>query len=185
MRIIAGMAKGHRIKSIKGNLTRPTLDRVREAVFNILQNKIIDAKVLDLFAGTGAIGIEALSRGARFCVFNDIHKEANEIIKQNINYCNFSKKAHLYQMDAFHLLEVLVANEKEPFDFVYLDPPYQENYYEKLLTYLGEWNLLLNGSIVVVESKIDTKLAEHYGTLVLIKEKIYGNTLISIYKDER
>ena len=125
MRIISGTARGTKLFTLEGEHTRPTLDRVKEAFFNIIQNEIEDSVVLDLFSGSGAIGLEFASRGAKKVYLNDNSKEAFDIIKQNINKTHLSTKVELYNMDFLKLIQNIKENK---FDIVYLDPPYKTNY---------------------------------------------------------
>ena len=125
MRIISGTAKGTKLHTLEGENTRPTLDRVKEALFNIIQYEIEDSIVLDLFSGSGAIGLEFASRGAKEVYLNDVSKEAFEIIKQNIEKTHLSKKANVYNLDFLNMLQK-VKNIK--FDIIYLDPTYKSNF---------------------------------------------------------
>lgn len=182
MRIIAGTVKGRTLKSLKGLETRPTLDRVREAVFNILGTKVLGANFLDLFAGTGAVGIEALSRGAAFCCFNDQNKKACEIIKENLQKCNFVELGQVYSMDALRLISYLDGKKLIKFDVVYLDPPYISNNYSTYLQMLEESGLLTEKSIIIAESRKNLNLEETYQRLKLQKKRSYGDTIIWFYK---
>ena len=182
MRIIAGEAKGHPLKCLKGLTIRPTLDRIREAIFNVLGAKTIDAVVLDLFAGTGALGIEALSRGSKFCLFNDINKKACSIIKENLIYCRLAEKARVVNMNAGSLLDKLEEDPAFNFDLVFLDPPYDKGLYEPVLSKLGISTLLKTDTVVVVESDRNEWLEKTYGRLELVKKSSYGDTLVSYYQ---
>ncbi|MBZ4655418.1 MAG: methyltransferase [Peptococcaceae bacterium] len=182
MRIIAGEAKGHTLKCLKGLTTRPTLDRVREAIFNVLGAKTIDAVVLDLFAGTGALGIEALSRGSKFCLFNDINKKACSIIKENLMHCRLAEKARVFNLNAGSLLGMLEEEPAFSLDIIFLDPPYDKGLYEPVLSKLGISALLKTNTAVVVESDRNTPLEKSYGKLELVKKSSYGDTLVWYYQ---
>lgn len=184
MRIIAGSAKGHNIKSLKGLSTRPTLERIREAVFNVLGSKVPEAVVLDLFAGTGAIGIEALSRGAKYCYFNDSAKNAIEIIRVNLLHCRLLENSQIYSMDALNLIEHLQKQQNIKLDIVYIDPPYERGLYENILVKLDESNLLKQGSVVIAETNNKTVLPKDTGNLELVKKSSYGDTIIWYYQSK-
>lgn len=183
MRIIAGTAKGHKLKSLKGLSTRPTLERIREAVFNVLGIKVPDAVVLDLFAGTGAVGIEALSRGAKYCYFNDSAKNAKDIISENLHHCRLEKNSEVYSMDALKLIEHL-QKQDITLDIVYIDPPYERGLYETILVRLDESNVLKQGSIIIAETNNRTKLPENTGNLELVKKSSYGDTIIWYFQSK-
>ncbi len=184
MRIIAGTVKGRTLKSLRGLDTRPTLDRVREAVFNILGTKVLGANFLDLFAGTGAVGIEALSRGASYCCFNDQNKKACQIIKDNLQKCNFVELSRIYAMDGLRLISHLSEKKLMKFDVVYLDPPYISNNYVIYLQRLEESGLLTEKSIIIAESRKSLNLEEIYqgqGLKIQLKRS-YGDTVVWFYK---
>lgn len=182
MRVIAGTARGHTLKAPKGLKTRPTLDRVREAVFNVLATRTLDAVVLDLFSGSGAIGIEALSRGAASCLFTDLSKEAVQVIKENLIHTKLETKAVVFNMEANQLLTMLQADPKATFDLVFLDPPYESGQYESILTKLAAGKLLKKGALVIAESNTKLELKGQYGFLRMIKQSRYGDTLVSYYE---
>ena len=125
MRIISGKARGTKLYTLEGKNTRPTLDRVKESLFNIIQNEILDCTFLDLFSGSGAIGLEAVSRGAKESILCDNSKEAIEIIKKNIQKTHFEKNVKLYYDKFDNLLKNKI---EEQIDIVYIDPPYETNY---------------------------------------------------------
>lgn len=155
MRIIAGTAKGRTIAAPKGMDTRPTLDRVRESLFSILMPWLPDARVLDLFAGSGALGLEAISRGAQEAVFADIARAAQEAVQGNIETLRMQGSATLLRMDWRMALRKL-ASEGKPFDLVFLDPPYQLAQAGEMLETLRESGLLTEESLVVYEHGADT-----------------------------
>lgn len=182
LRVIAGSAKGHKLSSQKGLKTRPTLERVREAVFNILGSNVLDAVFLDLFAGTGAIGIEALSRGAKFCYFNEYDRKTKEIIQQNLLACHLEDKCQIYNMDAELLIKLLDKQLYKCIDIIYLDPPYEMEKYDTILMLLENASLLKDGSLVIAETNNKRILAETFGRLILYKKNVYGDTIIWFYK---
>lgn len=181
MRIIAGIVKGRTLKSLQGLKTRPTLDKVRGAVFNVLGTKVINARFLDLFAGTGAVGIEALSRGASHCYFNDKNKAACRIIKENLSMCGLEEYARVFAMDALRLISYLEECACS-FDLIYVDPPYTANLYTPLLNKLEEGELITDGGIIIAESNKKTILQAEYNSLKLIKKSEYGESVIWYYK---
>ena len=154
MRVISGASRGKKLIALKGYNTRPTLDRVKEALFNIIQNRIQDSAVLDLFAGTGALGIEALSRGASKAVFCDNSKEAIKVITKNIENTNNQDKSTIINKDYIKALEKL-SNQK--FDLIFLDPPYKTNFVEMALQKIIMSDLLTEDGIVIVETDDTTK----------------------------
>ena len=141
MRIISGMARGTRLETLDGINTRPTLDRVKEALFSIIQNEIWNAKVLDLFSGSGALALESLSRGASTAFLCDNSKKAVEIIKQNVKKTHFENQVKIFCKDYKKCLEE-IKNEK--FDIVFLDPPYETDYGVNAIKYITENNMITN-----------------------------------------
>jgi 16S rRNA (guanine(966)-N(2))-methyltransferase RsmD len=183
--VIAGKARGHNLKSMKGLATRPTLDRVREAVFNVIAPRVEEANFLDAFAGTGAIGIEALSRGARTCYFNDFRRQAVLIIKENLQHCHLEEKAKVFNLEGMQLLSILEKEEKGLcFDLIYVDPPYEAGLYETFLLCLSESSLIAPQALVIVESNASFAFPECIGKLTLQKKNRYGDTFIGYYKVE-
>lgn len=181
MRVITGTARGRKLKSPKGLNTRPTTDRVKEALFNILGQDIVDIYFLDLFAGSGAIGIEALSRGASGVVFVEKEAQALKVLKENVTLTGFSEIAQVFNNDVLKALEVL-AQQNYKFDYVFMDPPYLKDFEINTLTKLSNLKLLNKQAVVIVErSKRDT-LPERVEDLHLLREEKYGDTVISFYK---
>ena len=149
LRIIGGKAKGLRIRSVPGETTRPITDKVREALFNIIGPDIIGASLLDLFAGTGSVGIEALSRGAKYVCFIERNKRPFGIIRENLRSTDLHKGAEVIQGDAFSYLE---RNAKQRFDYVYIAPPqYKEMWIRALLSLDKNLELLSNDAWVIVQ----------------------------------
>lgn len=169
MRIISGKARGTKIQTIESNTTRPTLDRVKESMFNILQNKIQGANVLDLFAGSGALGIEALSRNANMAVFCDSNSESVRIIKQNLNKSKLIENAVIFNEDYKKCLKELNKRNYK-FDIVFLDPPYLQNLSIKSLELIIQNELLKDDAIVVIET--DQKIRDEREILE-IRDKFY------------
>jgi 16S rRNA (guanine(966)-N(2))-methyltransferase RsmD len=189
MRVIGGTAKSISLVSLKGARVRPTLDRVRESLFNQLAGEIADSRFLDLFAGSGAIGIEALSRGAEEVVFVELNSKAQAVIYQNLAKCRFldsereekkSKNWILLKSNALHALKVL-AERHHQFDLVYVDPPYADDLYEETLTALARSLLLAESAQVIAEHHHKTILQENYDRLTLAKTRKTGDTCLSFY----
>lgn len=157
MRIISGTARGTKLFTLEGEHTRPTLDRVKEAFFNIIQNEIEDSVVLDLFSGSGAIGLEFASRGAKKVYLNDNSKEAFDIIKQNINKTHLSTKVELYNMDFLKLIQNIKENK---FDIVYLDPPYKTNFIILALNELLKNKKITEESLIIIETDEEKRVIE-------------------------
>lgn len=180
MRIISGLAKGKRLKTLKGMAVRPTSDKVRGAIFNILgMRHLVNANVLDLFSGTGALGIEALSRGASGAVFVEKDLRCVRIIRENLEKCGLSGK--IIKGDVYKAINRL---EKNNFNIVFADPPYGKKLAKNLLQQLHENSILKNFSFVVIEhSKRD--VVEEIPVFHKTQEKRYGDTIISIYRYEK
>jgi len=151
MRVISGKSRGKKLVSLEGDNTRPTLDRVKEALFNKIQFNIQDATVLDLFAGSGALGIEALSRGAKEVVFCDKIPEAIKVIKQNVANTNNLDKSIIINKDCNEVLDKL-SNQNKKFDIVFLDPPYKTNLAIESLQKIIMSNLLTEDGIIIIET---------------------------------
>ncbi|MBR1969266.1 MAG: 16S rRNA (guanine(966)-N(2))-methyltransferase RsmD [Clostridia bacterium] len=178
MRIISGKVRGLKLKTPAGEDTRPTLDRVKEAVFSMILPFIIDSKVLDLFAGSGALGIESLSRGALSAVFVDSSADAIDCINSNVNSARFGSVSLVKKVDSISFLK----ENKECFDIIFLDPPYQKNMYTKSLEGILTNNALSNEGIVVVEydnSLVELTIPDEF---IILKEKKYGKVGIVILK---
>lgn len=180
MRIIAGKYKGRTIKTIKGTATRPTLDKVREAVFNILGQYFDGGVALDLFAGSGALGIEAVSRGINKCIFVDVNIEAIKVIKENLKSLGI-ESSEVIKGDALKALDGVLKNYQ--FDLVFLDPPYHKNLIDTVLCKLIDNNLLKKEAVVVVESSKEENFIERYKSIMFQKSYLYGITKIAIYKN--
>jgi len=180
LRIIAGDYKGLRLATPKGERLRPTADRVREAIFNILGYDLSELWVLDLFAGTGAMGLEALSRGASFVVMVDQHPAAIRLIGRNLAACGNPEHARVYKLDLRRGLKGLI-NQDYNFDLVFLDPPYGRGLTQHCLKQLGTGKLLNAAATVVSEHAIDESLTSTYGCLHRQTLRVYGTTGVSFY----
>ncbi|QPJ62851.1 MAG: 16S rRNA (guanine(966)-N(2))-methyltransferase RsmD [Candidatus Nitronauta litoralis] len=184
MRIISGKAKGTRLASLGKAELRPTLDRVRESVFNILSPRIQGSFWLDLFAGTGAVSLEAVSRGATLAMLVEPGKAALEIISKNLARCKFKDQSvQVFRLEALQALKKLEAG-KVQFDFVYIDPPFNEKHYDPILSTVGEGSLLKTDSWILVEHFHKEELADCYGKLNRFDQRRMGDTTVSFYAFE-
>ncbi|MDD3048652.1 MAG: 16S rRNA (guanine(966)-N(2))-methyltransferase RsmD [Bacilli bacterium] len=181
MRVISGNLKGKLLKGFDIDGTRPTMDKIKESLFAMIQNNIKDAVCLDLFAGSGSLGIEAISNGASYVYFVDNNKEALKTIKANILNCKINNKCELIGGHYHKALTNFVKNNLK-FDLIFLDPPYQEDIIKDILNYINKFNLLNDKGLVICEFTIDN-LIESYGTLKLINHKIYRDKKIKIYQN--
>lgn len=154
MRVIAGTARSLQLKTPQGMDTRPTTDRIKETLFNMLQFDLFGARFLDLFAGSGGIGIEALSRGAKEAVFVDNSKEASECITDNLAHTHFDEKGTLIKQDVFVALQML--EYKEPFDIIFMDPPYDHELEKRVLEYLTMSSLVTEDTLIIFEAALTT-----------------------------
>lgn len=159
---------------------RPTTAKVREAMFSMMYGHIEGAYVLDLFAGSGSLGLEALSRGAEFCYFNEISRKNLPILKGNIANCGAEHECKVYNKD----FRKCLANIEPGLDIIIMDPPYAAGYYDEAFDLINEYELLNPGGIVVAEHLYDNPLQDNYGKLVKIREKKYGTIGVDIYSYE-
>ncbi len=181
MRVVAGVARGVNLKTPDGLTTRPTSDRVKEALFSILHFDIPGADVLDLFAGTGQLGIEALSRGAKSTVFIDEGRQACDLVRENLRRTKLSDRATVIQSDYLAFLN----RTKQKFDIILLDPPYAEVFLENALKLISEIDILQSGGIIATERPVGKALPVLPEGFTHSKDYKYGNTLITLYrKDE-
>ena len=188
MRVIAGQAKGTRLTEFKDSPVRPTLDQVKETLFNILGYNLSGEYFLDLFGGSGAIGIEALSRGAEKVIWVENNRQSQKLIYANLEKCRFWNggnessytKWKLLKMDALQAVSVL---EKSclTFDVVYVDPPFAKNLYNEYLNVLSGSQLLKASTLVVVEHNKKNILEKFYGKLSLVDQRVVGGTTLSFY----
>lgn len=181
MRVVSGSRKGQPLKAVPGMTTRPTTDKVKEAIFNMVGPYFEGGIALDLFAGSGGIGIEALSRGMEKCIFIDRDKKAIQTIHTNLKACRFESYAEVYKTDADRALKALVKR-KLSFDFIMLDPPYKKQQLERILTFIDEHNLLTVDGVIICEHSDDVVLPVSIGQLEQMKVETYGQTVITIYK---
>ena len=186
MRITGGSARGRKLATPKGQaLIRPTCDRVREALFNILADRIVGSQVLDLFAGTGAIGIEALSRGAAFAFFVDQSLEAGRLIETNLRTCFHQPQAAFVQLNLATALHWQPLQARIPpatrFDLVFMDPPYQKKLAEQALAMVQKSDILARNALVIVEEYRSVILPAEVGSLTVLDQRRYGETRVWFY----
>lgn len=181
MRVIAGKARGHRLKPPEGTDIRPTSDRVKESVFNIIQNHVVDGVVVDLFSGTGNLGIEALSRGATKAYFVDQSKKSIEIIKYNLEKTRLYQDAVVLNLEAVPGI-VRLAGQQVKADLILMDPPYDKGLIEPTLESIFSNRLLRDQGMIVIEHDRNEKIQEEIHGLVCVRKKDYGNTSISFYQ---
>lgn len=186
MRIIAGTFRSRQLKSLKGTALRPTSDKLRETLFNVLGALSVDARFVDLFAGTGAVGIEALSRGVREAIFVEKHPPAVALIKKNLDTLEIRKGVRVLALDALKALERLA---KEPsaantrIDILFLDPPYAEaEAYKNVLAFLGDADLLAENAVVIAEHQRLLDLPETFGKLERVRVLRQGDAALSFYR---
>ena len=180
MRVITGTARGVNLKTPEGLATRPTTDRVKEAMFSIIHFDIPGARVLDLFGGTGQLGIEALSRGAQSAVFVDAGEKACNLIKENLKRCKLEQQAKVVRSDYLEFL----SRCREKFDIVLLDPPYAEVFLENAIKKLTEIDILQSGGIIVAERPLGKELPWEFLGFTRAKDYKYGKTLITLYRKD-
>ena len=178
MRVITGSARGVTLKTPEGMVTRPTTDRVKEAMFSIIHFEIPGADVLDLFGGTGQLGIEALSRGAKSAVFVDAGEPACRLIQENLKRTRLEAQARVVRSDYLAYLE----RTKEQFDIILLDPPYAEVFLESAIKKITEIDILRQDGIIVAERPLGKELPWEFPGYDRSKDYKYGNTLLTIYR---
>ena len=180
MRVISGIAKGRRLKDVPGDSTRPITDRVKEALFNILAGELVESTWWDLFSGTGAVGIEALSRGAQFVRFIDLERNAIMTVKQNIDLVGFADKVEIRQGDAFSYLQM---KPDKTFDYIYIAPPqYKELWKKTLIDLDANINWTNENSLVIVQIHPKEYSVISLNNLVEIDQRKYGSTMLVFYE---
>ena len=175
MRVIAGSARGRKLKTLEGMDVRPTTDKVKEAIFSAIQFDLPDAAVLDLFAGSGQMGIEALSRGAASVVFVDRSARSLQVTRENLESVQFAEQAQLHQTEAQSFLQSTAMQ----FDIAILDPPYRKGMHEKLLPLLAEH--MADNGIVICEHETGLEMPQSVGVLEQKKQKKYGAITVTTY----
>ena len=180
MRVTTGTARGVQLKTPDGMTTRPTADRVKEALFSIIQFEIPGARVLDLFGGTGQLGIEALSRGAKSAVFVDAGEPACKLIRENLKRTRLEQQGSVVRSDYLQYLNRC----REQFDIILLDPPYAEVFLENALKCITEIDILKTDGIIVAERPVEKELPFEFEGFTRSKDYKYGKTLLTIYRKD-
>lgn len=178
MRVISGSARGTKLESLEGLSTRPTIDRVKEGIFSSIQFVVPGAKILDLFAGSGQMGIECLSRGAMKGVFVDANKDAVNVVIKNIKACNLFDKARVVNMTAQDYLRSC----KDEFDIIFLDPPYNMGILDEILEKV--YQITAPGGIIIAESELGWKPAQEIAGLEMVKQYKYGKVFVTKFQKE-
>ena len=180
LRVIAGSAKGKRLKLVPGDSTRPIMDRVKEALFSILGSYIVGSKFLDLFAGTGSVGIEALSRGAEHALFNELDRKALQTIRENLELTQLSDRAEISMMDALSLIK---RTPTQTYDYIYVAPPQYKGIWLQVLKALDEnpqW--VAEQTIIIVQIDPSEDETAHFDHIQEYDRRLYGNTLLLFYE---
>ncbi|MEF3302987.1 16S rRNA (guanine(966)-N(2))-methyltransferase RsmD [Paenibacillus sp. GYB003] len=181
MRVISGSAKGRPLKAVPGMGTRPTTDKVKEAIFSMIGPYFTGGHALDLFAGTGGLGIEALSRGMEAAVFVDADRKSVEVVRANLQAARLEHQAEVYRNEASRALKAL-GKRGAKFDLVFLDPPYKMTAIAELVLAMQEMDLLGEAAAIVVEHDAANRFDERIGQFVCTKRADYGETAVSIYR---
>lgn len=176
MRIITGKLRGRVIKSVPGRNTRPTADKVKESSFQIMGPYFEEGACLDLFAGSGNLGIEALSRGMKYCVFIDNNFQAIQTIKQNIRTLNLENCTEIYRTNAFKAIDIL-SEKSIRFNLVFIDPPYQKIQYDNVLTNLVKGNIIADGGLIYCEHSPEESKISHLEDFKVVREITYSKAI--------
>lgn len=180
MRVITGTARGRRLGELEGMDTRPTYDRVKEGLFNIIQFDIEGRRVLDLFAGTGQLGIECLSRGAESCTFVDERRACVKLVQDNLAACNLAEGGKVVQGDAIGFL----SRTREKYHLIFLDPPYDSGLLDSALKKIAEIDILADNGIIICESRREKVLPELPEPFRKSKDYCYGKTKVTLYRKD-
>lgn len=180
MRVITGSARGRRLGELKGEATRPTTDKVKESIFDCIQFDVPDSRVLDLFAGTGQLGIEALSRGAKAAVFVDERTDAVKLVRENLALCRLDAGAQVICGDAMGYLNGV----RDRFDIIFLDPPYESGLLERAIAHIAKFDILAPCGIMIAESPVDKALPALGKPYGIFREHRYGKIKVTIYHRE-
>lgn len=178
MRVITGTARGRKLGELKGQETRPTAGKVKEGVFSALQFDLAGRRVLDLFAGTGQLGIEALSRGAASCTFVDRRKEAVQLVRDNLAVCGLAERSQVVCADAMSYLTSLRAR----YDLIFLDPPYAGDVLERVIAHIARFDILAPRGIIVAECPAEKRLPALGAPYGLSREYRYGRIKAAVYR---
>ena len=178
MRVITGSARGRRLGELKGMETRPTTDKVKESIFNCIQFDVADARVLDLFAGTGQLGIEALSRGAKSALFVDKRADAVKLVRENLALCHLEENAQVICGDSLAAL----GTQSGRFDIIFLDPPYADDLLERAVAHIARFDILAPDGIMIAESPAEKELPKLSAPYRVAREYRYGRIKVTLYR---
>ncbi|WP_332632214.1 16S rRNA (guanine(966)-N(2))-methyltransferase RsmD [Halalkalibacter flavus] len=184
MRVISGEKRGLPLKAVPGSSTRPTTDKVKESIFNMIGPYFSGGLALDLYAGSGGLGIEAISRGVNKTIFVDQNKKAIETIKQNLQQCQFEERSEVYRNDASRALKALIKREMA-FSVIFLDPPYAKQNIVNEISIILDYQLLEQSGVIVCEHATTVNLPEVIGSGRKSRSETYGDTTISIFTNEK
>lgn len=182
MRVIAGKLKGRILVSFKADHIRPTTDRVKESLFNILRNDVEGARVLDLFAGTGSLSIEAFSREAQYVECVEMNPKSLQIINQNLKALSLLKDIKVVKSDVFKYIR---AYSGDPFDVILVDPPFTEQLSHDVLTALAQSKLFKSNTVIAIESAKKEKIEDDYDSLRLIDRRVFGDKILSLFSPKK
>lgn len=182
MRVVAGERKGMPLKAITGNTTRPTTDKIKESIFNMIGPFFDGGLAVDLFAGSGGLGIETLSRGAAHALFIEKDSRAFQVLQENIKKCRYEDVSELFRTDAARAVKALLKRDIE-IDYLFVDPPYHKKEYYDFVDALVEGGKLSEQAIIMCEHSTEVTLPEHFGLYRLTRQETYGSTIISIYRN--
>lgn len=182
MRVIAGTAKGRKLRSVPGSTTRPITDRVKRSLFDVLGTRVIEARFLDLFAGTGSVGIEALSRGAALAVFVERAPRAIQVIRENLRITGLADQARVVRMDVFAFLQRDPASQGGPFHIIHIAPPQYRELWARTLQALDETDFLVPGGLAVAQIHPKEYEPLALSSLSLVDQRRYGSTLLCFYE---
>ncbi|WP_226665865.1 16S rRNA (guanine(966)-N(2))-methyltransferase RsmD [Metabacillus litoralis] len=181
MRVVSGDFKGRQLKAVPGVTTRPTTDKVKEAIFNMVGPYFEGGTALDLFAGSGGLGIEALSRGIDHCIFVDREAKAIQTIHKNLELCRATGSSEVYRNDAERAIKPIVKRGVQ-FSLIFLDPPYKQQKLKALINMIDENNLLKKNGYIITEHGSDVELDIEIGRFIQLKHETYGMSSITIYR---
>ena len=179
MRVVSGNLRGMKLNTIEGETTRPTRDIVKEALFSIIQSYVQDAVFLDLFAGSGAIGIEALSRGAKNAIFVDLNPKCVAVIRENVQKGKLSDISRIYNTDYKMALKKLKG---ETINIIYIDPPYHKDMGVDAIERISEYDLLADNGLIVIETDTNDEVTDCIGKFEKFNYKRYGRNILSLYR---
>lgn len=181
MRVVAGERKGMPLKASAGTTTRPTTDKVKESIFNMIGPFFEGGLAVDLFAGSGGLGLEALSRGVERAIFVEKDNKAYSILQENIAKCRYEDCTETFRVDAVRAVKALLKRDVV-IDYLFMDPPYHKKEYYDLVETLVQGGKLAQHAIIMCEHERDVKLPDHYGAFSCVRQEMYGTTIISIYR---